>query len=270
MPHQLGIIGAGNMAEAIVRGVVSRNVIPASAIIAADVSDDRRKLFETQLKVKAVEDNLVAARDVEVLLLSIKPQMAQKVLGELGQVVSERTLVVSIMAGIGSAFIEKHLGNGKKWRVIRTMPNTPMLLGEGMVAMARGANATENDSLLARNLFEAAATVIEVTEEKMDAVTAVSGSGPAYFFYLVEKMVAAGIELGLTPEEAHTLATKTALGAGKMLATSSDSPAELRRKVTSPNGTTHAAITHLEQTGAGKQMIEAVKAAARRSKELGL
>src|SRR5689334_8716195 len=118
MSHQLGIIGAGNMAEAIVRGVVSRNVIPANAIVASDVSGDRRKLFETQLKVKAVEDNLAAARDAEVLLLSIKPQMAQKVLGELGQVVTERTLIVSIMAGIGSGFIEKHLGGGKKWRVI--------------------------------------------------------------------------------------------------------------------------------------------------------
>ncbi|HTL30508.1 MAG TPA: pyrroline-5-carboxylate reductase, partial [Tepidisphaeraceae bacterium] len=227
-------------------------------------------LFESQLKVKAIEDNLAAARDAEMLLLSIKPQMAQKVLGELGQVLSERTLIISIMAGIGSAFIEKHLGGGKGWRVIRTMPNTPMLLGEGMVAMSCGANASEADLKSARMLFEAAATVIELTEDKMDAVTAVSGSGPAYFFYLVEQLVAAGVELGLTQQEAHTLATKTALGAGKMLATSSDSPAELRRKVTSPNGTTHAAITHLEQSGAGKQMVEAVKAAARRSKQLGL
>lgn len=258
------------MAEAIVRGVLAKNVVPASSIIASDVSAERRQLFESQLKVKAVEDNLIAARDAEVLLLSIKPQMAQKVLGEMGKVVSERTLLVSIMAGIGSTFIEKHLGGGKKWRVIRTMPNTPMLLGEGMVAMARGSNATESDLKAARRLFEAAATVIELSEDKMDAVTAVSGSGPAYFFYLVEQMIAAGVELGLTPEEAHTLATKTALGAGKMLATSSDSPAELRRKVTSPNGTTHAAITHLEASGAGKQILEAVKAAARRSKELGL
>ncbi len=266
----LAIIGAGNMAEAIVRGVLAKKLVPASSIIASDVSAERREFFESQLEVKAVEDNLEAARDAEVLLLSIKPQMAQKVLRELGRVVTEQTLIISIMAGIGSGFIEKHLDGGKKWRVIRTMPNTPMLLGEGMVAMARGANATDADLQTARTLFEAAATVIEVSEDKMDAVTAVSGSGPAYFFYLVEQMVQAGVELGLSPQEAHTLATKTALGAGKMLATSSDSPADLRRKVTSPNGTTHAAITHLEQAGAGKQMVDAVKAAARRSKELGM
>lgn len=270
MPYELGIIGAGNMAEAIVRGVLSHNVIPAGAIIAADVSAQRRELFEQQLGVKSVEDNLPAARDAAIILLSIKPQQAQTVLAQLGQVISDRTLLVSIMAGIGSAFIEKHLGAGRKWRVVRTMPNTPMLLGEGMVAMARGANATADDLQTARKLFESAATVIDLDEEQMDAVTAVSGSGPAYFYFLVEQMVQAGVELGLTPEQAHTLATKTALGAGKLLSTSNDSPAELRRKVTSPNGTTHAAITHLEQSGAGKQIVDAVKAAARRSKELGL
>jgi pyrroline-5-carboxylate reductase len=270
MSYELGIIGAGNMAEAIVRGVLTKNIIPAASIIAADVAQPRRDLFTQQLKVTAVEDNLEAARDAKIILLSVKPQQAQAALNGMGQIMRDDTLVVSIMAGISSGFIEKHLGGGKKWRVIRTMPNTPMLLGEGMVAMSRGANATDADMQSARRLFEAAATVIEVDEDKMDAVTAVSGSGPAYFFYLVEQMVAAGVELGLTPEQAHTLAAKTALGAGKLLATSNDSPSELRRKVTSPNGTTQAAITHLEQSGAGKQMVEAVKAAARRSRELGI
>src|SRR5205085_10886567 len=123
-------------------------------------------------------------------------------------------------------------------RVIRTMPNTPMLVGEGMVAMAPGSRATQKDLDDARRLFAPAATVIDLTEDKLDAVTALSGSGPAYFFFLVEQMIQAGIEMGLTPDESHTLATRTALGAAKMLTTSSDSPGELRRKVTSPKGTT--------------------------------
>jgi pyrroline-5-carboxylate reductase len=149
------------------------------------------------------------------------------------------------------------------------MPNTPMLVGEGMVAVSRGANATADDVDAARRIFASAATVIELPEDKIDTVTALSGSGPAYFFYLVEQMIQAGIDLGLTPEQAHQLATRTALGAAKMLATSPDSPQELRRKVTSPGGTTHAAIAHMESQGVGPAIIEAIKAAERRGKELG-
>ena len=149
------------------------------------------------------------------------------------------------------------------------MPNTPMLVGEGMVAIARGANATVEDASTAGTIFQAAATVIEVDEDKIDAVTAVSGSGPAYVFYLVEQMIRAGIELGLTPGQAHTLATRTALGAARMLTTSDESPAALRRKVTSPGGTTHAAISHMDDHQWARVTVEAVKAAERRGKELG-
>jgi pyrroline-5-carboxylate reductase len=182
---------------------------------------------------------------------------------------TDATLVVSIAAGIGTGFIEKHLGAGKKWRVVRSMPNTPMLVGEGMVAIAPGANATPDDLAAARKLFEAAADVIEVNESKMDTVTAVSGSGPAYFFLLVEQMIQAATELGLSPEQAAQLAKKTAVGAAKMLVTSSDTPAELRRKVTSPGGTTEAAITHMSKNNWPQIAVDAIKAAERRGKELG-
>jgi pyrroline-5-carboxylate reductase len=178
--------------------------------------------------------------------------------------------VLSIMAGIGTAFIEKHLGGAKLWRVVRTMPNTPMLVGEGMVAICGGAHASPADLTEARKLFEVAAAVIDVTEDKMDAVTAMSGSGPAYFFYLVEHMIRAGESLGLTADQSRTLAIRTAAGAARMLATSSDTPQELRRKVTSPGGTTQAAITHLEQHRAGELIVEAIAAAAKRSRELGV
>src|SRR5439155_5111255 len=155
------------------------------------------------------------------------------------------------------------------WRVIRTMPNTPMLVGEGMVAMAPGRNATTEDLATARKLFQAAAEVIELDEAHIDTVTAVSGSGPAYFFYLVEQMIRAGIELGLTSDHAALLARKTAAGAAKMLMASSDSPAELRRKVTSPGGTTEAAINHMTSNNWPKITVDAIKAAQSRGKELG-
>jgi pyrroline-5-carboxylate reductase len=144
-----------------------------------------------------------------------------------------------------------------------------MLVGEGMVAMAPGTRASGEDLERARQIFAPAATVIEVGEDKLDAVTALSGSGPAYFFFLVEHMIRAGVEMGLTPQEAHTLATRTALGSARMLVGSTDSPQELRRKVTSPKGTTHEAITHMEQAGMDRIIVDALKAAQRRSRELG-
>ena len=155
------------------------------------------------------------------------------------------------------------------WRVIRTMPNTPMLIGQGIVALARGRNATLDDAQRAWRLFEAGATVIEVGEEQLDAVTAMSGSGPAYIFYLVEQMIRAAEDLGLSPEHSRQLAIRTALGAATMLSSSQEPPAELRRRVTSPGGTTLAALTHLEQHDWAGITVEAIKAAAARSRELG-
>jgi pyrroline-5-carboxylate reductase len=270
MSYELGIIGAGNMAEAIARGIVGKNVLRPEQMIAADVSPQRRELFQQQLKIKAVEENLEAARDARAILLSVKPQHMAAALSGIGQVIApQRTLVISIAAGISTSFIEKHLNAGRPWRVVRTMPNTPMLVGEGMVALAPGAHATRDDLATARRLFEAAADVIEITEEHLDTVTAVSGSGPAYFFYLVEQMIQAGTELGLTPEQAAQLAKKTAAGAAKMLMAGADSPQELRRKVTSPGGTTEAAITHMARGGWPQVMVEAIKAAQRRGRELG-
>ncbi|HSV14994.1 MAG TPA: pyrroline-5-carboxylate reductase [Tepidisphaeraceae bacterium] len=269
MTYELGILGAGNMAEAIVRGVLRANRLKPEQIIAADVAPARRQLFAEQLKIKAVEDNAEVARQSRVILLSVKPQQSQAALAGIGGVLSPDALVISIMAGVSTRFIETALGGGKRWRVIRTMPNTPMLVGQGVVGVAPGQHATAADVAHAHHLFEAAADVVDVTEDKIDAVTAVSGSGPAYVFFLVEQMIAAGMELGLTDAQARQLATKTALGAATMLSTSNDSPAELRRKVTSPGGTTQAAITHMESQGFAQMVCDAIKAAEKRSKELG-
>jgi pyrroline-5-carboxylate reductase len=269
MAYELAIIGAGNMAEAIVRGVTSQGVLRPDQIIASDVVPQRRALFEDQLHVKSISDNTEAARQARTLLLSVKPQQMPVALSGIGSVISPDTLIISIAAGIGTTYIERHLGARSQWRVVRSMPNTPMLVGEGMVALARGAHATDADMVSARKLFESAADVIEVAEDKIDTVTAVSGSGPAYFFLLVEQMIKAAIELGLTPEQASKLATKTAAGAAKMMASSNESPESLRRKVTSPGGTTQAAIMFMESHGWPQITFDAIKAAESRGKELG-
>lgn len=268
MPTELAIIGAGNMAEAIVRGLLSARVFGPDQMQAADVAPARRELFSRDLGIKAHERASEAARGAKRILLSVKPQTMKDVLAELAPVIGDDALVISIAAGISSRFIEQGL-SPRQCRVIRTMPNTPMLVGEGMVAMAPGTRAKVADLDDARRIFSPAATVIDVTEDKLDAVTAMSGSGPAYFFLLVEQMIRAGIELGMTPEESRLLAIRTAVGSAKMLATSTDSPQELRRKVTSPKGTTHEAITYMESQSVPQAIVDAIKAAQRRSRELG-
>ncbi len=267
MTYELAFIGAGNMAEAIARGLL-KSGMPAAKMIAADVADVRRDLFTNQLGIKAVSDNLEAARNASAIMLAVKPQMMAAALEGIGSVITESTLVISIAAGISSAYIEKNLGN-KKWRVVRTMPNTPMLVGLGAVALSRGSNASPADIESASKFFAPAAKVVEVTEDKIDAVTAVSGSGPAYVFYLIEHMIDAGKELGLTQEQSELLAKQTIYGSAVMATQSADSPQELRRKVTSPNGTTQAAIEFMEKASVGRNIRQAIDAACKRSIELG-
>lgn len=269
MTYELGIIGAGNMAEAIVRGVIASGLFQPSQIFAADPTPARLDLFRNELGVRTSDENAEVAERSRVLLLSVKPQQMKAALEQIKPAVSERTLLISIAAGISSRLIEQTIGEDRRPRVIRSMPNTPMLVGAGMVAISAGRWATQEDLAAARGIFEAAAAVVEVPEDRMDAVTAVSGSGPAYVFFLVEQMIAAGVELGLTSEQATQLATQTALGAAKMLAAGTDTAQELRRKVTSPKGTTEAAITHLQANNWPTITTEAIRAAARRSAELG-
>jgi pyrroline-5-carboxylate reductase len=268
MSIELAIVGAGNMAEAIIRGVLQAGLFKPEQVVASDLSEARRALFTEQLGIRTTPSNAQAVAGARRVLLSVKPQTMKAALEELSPALPADALVISIAAGLGSGFIERALGRGLAWRVVRTMPNTPMLVGKGMVGISRGAHATSADIADARQLFEAAAKVVEVPEDKLDAVTAVSGSGPAYFFLLVEHMIRAGVALGLTPEQSRQLATQTAVGAAAMLSSSADSPQELRRKVTSPNGTTHAAITTMEAAGMPDTIVAALQAADRRSKEL--
>lgn len=279
MQYELGIIGAGNMAEAIARGVLSAGIFSPSQIIAADLSAERRSLFQEQLKVHTTQNAAEAAANSAALLLSVKPYQIKQVLAGLQPALNPHTLILSIAAGISTTAIQQALNataapdkpahTSRAFRIIRAMPNTPMLVAHGMVAICPSAGASTQDMATARRIFETAARVIEVTEDKMDAVTAVSGSGPAYFFYLVEYMTQAGEQLGLPPEQAAILAKQTALGAARLLLDSPDSPAELRRKVTTPGGTTAAAIATFDAGHMGQTITDAIAAAARRSHEMG-
>jgi len=262
---RIGFFGAGNMAEALARGLLSGGV-PADSLIASDVAEARRKLFSQTLHIAATNDNREVLAKSDVAIFAVKPQNMAELLAIISGP-SHGKLFISICAGVSTRYIEKELGDAP--HVVRAMPNTPMLVGAGAAAIAKGKYATDEDLAVARAIFETAAKVIVVEEALMDAVTAVSGSGPAYFFYLVEALVEAGVKLGLTKEAALALAKQTAFGAGRLLTTSADEPAELRRKVTSPGGTTFAAITKMEEAGVKGQIVKAVEAAAARSKELG-
>jgi pyrroline-5-carboxylate reductase len=266
--HELALIGAGNMAEAIARGLLRGDVLAPEQMIAADVSAERRHLFAQQLKIACVDSPAAAASQASTLLLAVKPQQMATVLEQIGPVVRPSALVISIAAGIGTVLIERFLGRSQV-RIVRAMPNTPMLAGEGMVVLSRGPRATDHDISVARRLFEPAATVIELPEEKLDAVTALSGSAPAYFFYLVEQMIRSGMGMGLSPDDSRTLAVRTAVGVGRMLATSSESVEQLRRRVTSPGGTTEAAISHMQENKLDHIVIGAIKSAQARARELG-
>jgi len=264
--YELGIIGGGNMAEACVRGLVRGKILPPARIVVSDVSDERRELLGRITGAACVADNLTPARCRRVLL-AVKPQVMPAVLEEVASSIRTDATVISIAAGIKTAAIAARLGG--RGRIVRVMPNTPMLVGAGAAAIAAGPRATEDDLAWAERLFAASGRTVRVVEELMDAVTAVSGSGPAYFFYLIEAMVAAGLAEGLDEPTATLLASQTCAGAAKLLLESGEKPAVLRARVTSPNGTTQRAIETMDAAGVKDALTQAVRAAAQRSRELG-
>ena len=264
--HSLGVIGAGNMAEALLRGALAAGVLEPSDVIVSDPLPARRELFHRQLGVAAVDDNALAA-GCPRLLLAVKPQMMADVLAACAAAVRPDALVISIAAGVRTAFIHERLGG--KGRIVRAMPNTPMLVGCGASALCKGPGATDADLAAAERLFAACGLTVAVDEAQIDAVTAVSGSGPAYFFYLIEAMVRAGVAEGLGPEVALKLAVQTCRGAGQLLLDTGEKPEVLRARVTSPKGTTQAAIESMEAAGVAPAIEAAVRRAAARSRELG-
>jgi pyrroline-5-carboxylate reductase len=265
----IAFIGAGNMAEAIARGILRATLYQRSDVFAADPNADRQRLFNEDLRVPCTADPKEAAARADVVVLAVKPFIMSEAVAQIAPALKPDALIISIAAGISCAFIEKELASAGKPRVVRVMPNTPMLAGKGMSALARGANASEQDLITAERIFAAAGKTVRVPESAMDAVTALSGSGPAYIFYLTEALAKAGAAAGLTELQASQLARETVIGAAALLSQSKDSPEELRRKVTTPNGTTQAAIETMQSGDFEGLMTRAIAAAARRAKELG-
>lgn len=258
----IGSIGGGNMAEALLRGVVSAGLTAPERICVFDIIPERRDVFKKMgcLPAGSPADALAA----DVVLLAVKPQNMREALRTVAPRAGQ--VFVSIAAGIRLAMLESWLAPGAK--VVRVMPNTPLLAGKGMSALCPGARATPEDTRMVEALFRCGGDAVQVTEADMDAVTALSGSGPAYVFRFAEALFAAGEGLGLSPELSKRLAIGTVRGAAEMLERDGDA-AELRRRVTSPGGTTAAALDAFEKGGLEELVKSALEAARTRSVELG-
>jgi len=265
---KIGFIGAGNMAQAIISGIINAKVYKPADIFLTDIRSGRVKQLCKQYKTKSAAGNRELVKAVDVVVLSVKPQNFSQVLDEIRTSINKKHLIISIAAGITTKRIQKTLGNVP---IVRVMPNTPAFIGQGAAGMfaTKKAQAKLKD---AERIFSAVGIVEVVKNEKLlDAVTAVSGSGPAYFFLMMEEMVKAGVKLGLKRETAEKLVLQTAKGAGILAAESASkgiTPDVLRKNVTSPGGTTEAALKVFAKRNFEKIVNDALAAAAKRSKEL--
>ncbi len=263
--RKIAFIGGGNMAEAIMRGLLREDV--GIEVCIAEINPKRRDELAAQFPhVQVVADAAEAVQWGEVIVLAIKPQHAAGVLDLIEPVVTTDHLVISIMAGIPTSKIEASLVPG--CRVVRAMPNTPALVGAGATAVCSGRKASPDDLDLARQIFAMNGVAVSVEEKLMDAVTGLSGSGPAYVFIFIEALSDAGVKNGLPRDVATQLAAQTVLGAARMVVEGGEHPALLKEKVTSPGGTTIAALHVLENRSFRGAVMDAVEAACLRSKEL--
>jgi pyrroline-5-carboxylate reductase len=264
---RIGFIGAGNMAMAFVGGLVKSYLVEPERLIVSDISLERRTHLASTFGIRHTSDNPEVVRFADVVLLAVTPDVVGGVLGEIGKMVLRRQLVISICAGISTSFVESFLPNHPP--VVRAMPNLPAHVGAGMAVVSRGAWAEQEHLQIAKAILGAVGEVLELEEKHMDAVTAVSGTGPAYFFFLMEAMEAAGLAEGLPAGVTTELVKQTALGAAKLCLASSETPKTLRKEVTSPGGTTEAALRLLDGRNVGQVLVQAIREAAKRSRELG-
>lgn len=262
----LGFLGFGNMGGAIASGLVQNRAIMPSEVVVYDADPERVRAAAASGMASAASPQDLALR-ADILLLAVKPQQMDEALGSLGGYLRPETLVISIAAGISIDHVRDRLGGAS--RVVRTMPNTPALVGAGATGVAMGPGCSEADREAVRAIFEAVGECVFIDEPLMDAVTAVSGCGPAYFFYMVECLTAAGVAAGLSEDAAGRLAAQTLYGAGRLLTSSREKPAELRARVTSKGGATEAALRTLRDDGFEGVVSRGVAAAAARSRELG-
>jgi len=259
-------IGCGNMGSALISGTLKSGLVSKDKVLASDVRPERLKYIREREGIPTTESNREAVEKSDVIVLAVKPQVIGQVLSEIREVVTENKIIISIAAGITTGFIEKALG--REVPVVRVMPNTPCLLGTGASGISPGKYAGEEEEAIAEEMMRGVGIVVKVPEEMLDVVTALSGSGPAYIFYIVESLVEAGMEMGLSEDDTRKLVGQTVLGAARMVMETGESPRVLRDRVASPGGTTEAALKYLEEKGFQKILVAAVKQAAKRSKEL--
>jgi pyrroline-5-carboxylate reductase len=264
---KIAFVGGGNMANALVRGLLADGR-PARTIVVAEPVAAKRSQLKRRYKIAATASNRDAVAGARIVVLAVKPQQIDAVLEELADAIGRACVVVSIAAGVKVERIEAALGAGI--RVVRSMPNTPALVGRGATVLYGGANARKADVAAAREIFRAVGIVHVVADEKlMDAVTALSGSGPAYVYRFAEGLIEAGVRSGLPRALAIALAYQTIAGAAEMLSSTGESPQALREAVSSPGGTTLAGLAALDERGFYDAIVAGVDAAKRRSQELG-
>jgi pyrroline-5-carboxylate reductase len=263
----IGFLGAGNMAEALIRGLIRGGNVKPASIFASAPRAERRAQLSTSYQITASAVNAEVARGVDILLLSVKPQIFPRLLREIGGEVRPQTLVISIAAGIDTETIEAAFAHDV--RVVRAMPNTPALVAAGATAISGGRHTTEFDLAAAKAIFDAVGLTVILDESQLDAVTGLSGSGPAYIFLILEALADAGVKVGLSRRNAQLLAAQTVMGSAKLLLDTDEHPGKLKDMVTSPGGTAIAGLHTLEQGGLRTTLINAVETATKRAKELG-
>ena len=262
----IAFIGAGNMAEALIKGLLATHTIGPAQLIATDVRPERLAELAGKYGIRTRAANTAAVASAGIVVLAVKPQQMSDALASIRPALAPAALVISIAAGIPTARLERELGGTV--RVVRVMPNTPALVGAGAAALAKGRHATDEDLATTETILRAVGTAVRVDESLLDAVTALSGSGPAYVFLLTEAMIEAGRQVGLPADVARQLAIQTVHGAGQLLVQGGESPEVLRKKVTSPGGTTEATVKVLTDRQWPAIIHEAIAAATQRGREL--
>ena len=265
---KIGFVGAGNMGEAMIKGLLAANLVPPEAVYATDVRPERLKEIDRQYGIRIAADNPELVRHVDVVIMAVKPQIIEPVLKEIAHALTRQKLLISIAAGVTTEKLRTVLG--KEARLIRVMPNTPALVLAGVTAIAKAEGLEPGDLDTAREIFSAVGRVVVLEEGLLDAVTGLSGSGPAYVALVIESLADGGVKMGLDRITAMTLATQTVLGAAKLLLETGLHPGALKDMVSSPGGTSIAGIAALEEGGIRTTFITAVERATQRSRELGM
>ncbi|MCM1157761.1 MAG: pyrroline-5-carboxylate reductase [Bacteroidales bacterium] len=263
---KIGFIGCGNMATAMINGILGHKIVAADEIIGADLSADSLEKMEKDLGIRVTTDNRKAAGEAEVLFLSVKPQFYETVIGEIRDVVKATQLIITIAPGKTLEWLDKQFGKAVK--IVRTMPNTPALVGEGITAACCNENVTKEELNRAVGILQGFGRCELVPEHLMDVVTSVSGSSPAYVFMFIEAMADAAVADGMPRAQAYEFAAQAVLGSAKMVLETGKHPAELKDMVCSPGGTTIEAVRVLEERGLRSAVFEAMKACTKKAKGL--